>query len=266
MHYFSLPDAPKTATHLRVNYFPDGGVARLRLWGVRTEDTPVPQGRPAYCPIKTGARCTVAHHKDGEDQLPSRQEFAYPELSLQELGGLGLACSNKHYGDPWNLIQSTLGRDMGDGWETARHPERPSVLVKDPNTNLVDSPLSDWCIIKLGHVASQGIQRIILDTKHFRGNYPESVQVDGCYTELDDSILEDSSAAAEEEKKQGEAPPPVEWFPLVSRCRIAPDAEHVYDHHQISNATRKVSHVRVSIYPDGGISRVRIYAAPGDLQ
>jgi len=237
------------ATHLRVNYYPDGGVARVRLWGLPTTETQKPTPGPAYSPIKTGRTCTVVSHTDKSEVPPSRQPYDYPDLACRDNGGVGLACSNKHYGDPWNLIQANLGQDMGDGWETARHPERPPILVKDPNTDLVDSPLMDWCVVKLGKVA-EGVARIILDTKHFRGNYPESVQVEGCYATSDDAILDE-----------------MEWFPLVPRGRMAPDSEHIFDcsKTQIVNGDRKVSHVKVSIYPDGGISRVRVYGAAGDL-
>jgi allantoicase len=245
LHYFTL-SVPVEASHVRINYYPDGGIARMRFWGIPLE-TPKPRGRPAYVPIKTGTRCTVVSHK--EAIIPSRQPFEYPELSSEVNGGMGLTCSNKHYGDPWNLIQYSLGKDMGDGWETARHPNRPSILVKDPNTSLVDSPLSDWCIIKLGSIAEGGVKRIILDTKHFRGNYPESVKVEGCFAETT-------------EFQECE----IEWFPLVPRCRMAPDSEHVFDSHQIVNNERFVSHIRVSIYPDGGLSRVRVYGQPGDRQ
>jgi allantoicase len=100
----------------------------------------------------------------------------------------------------------------------------------------------DWAVLKLGKAAPEGVARIILDTKHFRGNYPESVQIEG---------------RVEEE----------EWFPLIPRTRMAADSEHVFDANlqQIENATRAVSLVRVSIYPDGGLSRVRIYGKPGDV-
>lgn len=248
MHYFTV-DMPIEATHVRVNYFPDGGVARLRLWGESLEKRS-PKPGPAYSPIKTGRTCTVVSHSQAD--LPSRHDYEHPDLACQLNGGEGVTCSNKHYGDPWNLIQPNLGRDMGDGWETARHPDRPGVLVKDPSTNLVDSPLMDWCVLKLGDIAGNGVSRIILDTKHFRGNYPESVQVEGCYTNDEGQVLSEH----------------VEWFPLVPRGRMAPDSEHVYDRskNQIMNSERKVSHVKVSIYPDGGLSRVRVYGKPGDLQ
>lgn len=245
MHYIKL-DTPVEATHLRLNYFPDGGVARFKVWG-----TPLPRVspriRPPYIPIQTGRLCTVVLHSSvsSEEELPSRQVKELIEVSSETLGGVGVACSNKHFGEPFHLLQPGLGKDMGDGWETARHPDRPSILVKDPNTQLIDSPLMDWAVLKLGKVATDGVARVILDTKHFRGNYPESVQVEGCFAkdEAFDLTLQD-------------------WFPLVSRVRMAPDAEHVFDRsvRQIVNGDKPVSHIRVCIYPDGGLSRVRIYA------
>ena len=250
MHFFPLPkEAAIVGTHLRLNYYPDGGIARLRVWGQPIESVVRELGK-AYSPIRTGRTCTVVPHTETPvEDLPSRQPYPDPELSAEDNGGQGLVCSNKHYGEPWHLIQATLGRDMGDGWETARHPDRPSVLVKDPQTDLVDSDLSDWCVLQLGSVAGQGLTRIILDTKHFRGNYPESVQVEGCFC----AEGQDFHAA--------------EWFPLVPRGRMAPDSEHVYDAEkgQLANASKAVSHVRVSIYPDGGISRVRVYGPAGDV-
>jgi allantoicase len=256
MHYFTL-ETPMEGTHLRINYYPDGGVARLRLWGSILGKLG-PKARPAYAPIKTGPTCTVVSHSEHATALPpSRQSYDYPELSLQENGGVGLVCSNKHYGHPNLLIQSNLGLNQGDGWETARHPDRPSVLVRDPLTNLVDSPLTDWAVIKLGKAASNGVCRVILDTKHFKGNYPESVQVEACYTNLDDAMFTTDLDATG-----------IEWFPLVPRGRMAPDSEHVFDSSadQLVNADRKVSHIKVSIYPDGGLSRVRVYGKPGDSE
>jgi allantoicase len=127
------------------------------------------------------------------------------------------------------------------GWETARHPDRPSILVLKEGSTLIDSHLSDWAVLKLGKEASNGVARVILDTKHFRGNYPESAMLEGCYDP------KDTNAA--------------EWFTLIPRTGMSPDAEHVFEHSkkQLENSDQPVTHVRVSMYPDGGISRVRIY-------
>jgi allantoicase len=247
MHYFTIQDSCLSGTHLRVNYFPDGGVARIRVWGSAMDETPSPTAGPAYSPISTGPRCTVVSH-GSVSIMPSRETLEYSELSCDENGGIGLMCSNKHYGDPCNLIQSCFGRDMGDGWETARHPNRPHILLQNPESGLVDSPLSDWCVVKLGRIAEMGVARVILDTKHFRGNYPESVCVEGCFCPNDDDLLVDDSDN-------------LKWFPLVDRVRMAPDSEHVFNReaNQLLNSCMPVSHVRITIFPDGGLSRIRVY-------
>jgi allantoicase len=112
--------------------------------------------------------------------------------------------------------------------------------MKEGST-LLDIPLSDWAVLKLGKQASKGVARVIIDTKHFRGNFPESAMLEGCYDP------EESSTA--------------EWFTLIPRTRMSPDAEHVFERsmNQVENSDKPITHVRVSIYPDGGISRVRIY-------
>jgi allantoicase len=283
-HSIPLPGnnqyAAVPATLVKVNYYPDGGVARLRLWAKQQQEgnssSPMVLP-PVYMPITTGRRCSVvSHHNDDNDNnhsshLPSRQphpQQRHIELSSRQHGGQGVACSNQHYGTPSNLIQETLGRDMGDGWETARHPNRPPILVRNPRTNLTDNNLSDWCIIKLGRIARHGISRVILDTKHFRGNYPESVQVQG-------ALFPDEN---QNKKYNDDKNKNVEWFDLIARCRMSPDAEHVFDAHlhqleeeqnNNNNAAspsqpRPVSHIRVTIFPDGGLSRVRVYGQCDD--
>merc|ERR1712070_26114 len=96
IHYFQVK-APKTATHLRVNYFPDGGVARLRVFG----EVAPPLGL-----------APTAH-----------LDFA---SALQ--GGVALCWSNEHYGTPSNTLLPNRAPNMGNGWETARNPNRPEIL------------------------------------------------------------------------------------------------------------------------------------------
>jgi allantoicase len=282
MHLFAFLKDGTVGTHLRLNYYPDGGVARMRLWGHPISGLPRPVPPPAYAPQVTGRVCTVVPHDhndeegavEGEATMPSRQPYRHPELSLASRGGKEVLCSNRHYGRPSNLIQASLGRDMGDGWETARHPDRPAVLVKDPRTGLVDSPLLDWCVLKLGSPAVEGVSRIILDTRHFSGNYPESVQVHGCYLPSFSGLEGIGSAQDFEEEdpaEEAQLRQDSNWFPLVARCRMSPDSEHVFDAdlHQILSSERPITHVRVSIYPDGGLSRVRVYgeeAPPAEVE
>jgi allantoicase len=248
------------ATHVRLNYYPDGGVARLCIWGIPLKQQSPPDIPSLYMPVQSGPLFTVVSHESGQE-LPSQQcNGSVPQVSCVEEGGVGVSCSNQHYGVPSNLIQAPSGKDMSDGWETARHPNRPSILMIRNNSNgLVDWTLSDWCILKLGKTVG-AIDRIILDTKHFKGNYPESAQVEGCcLTPVDTTTNEavDDDAAIM-------SSPSIHWFPLLPRTRLGPHAEHCFEasKEQVHNATKPVSHVRFHIYPDGGLSRVRVYGMP----
>jgi allantoicase len=113
---------------------------------------------------------------------------------------------------------------MGDGWETKRN--------RTPGNR-------DWVIIKL---ATTGIiKKALIDTAHFKGNYPDRFSLDGCESPTDDAVLNGS----------------VEWQPLLPEQKLHPDAEHDFDGDEINPVT--VSHVRLNIFPDGGISRLRLF-------
>ena len=109
MHYFAVLD-PSTKklpfTHIRLNYFPDGGVARLKVYG----------------------SVSVNFERDVFGRLKPSEPVPLMDLASMALGGRGLACSNKHFGVPRNLLKPGRGLDMGDGWETARHLERPAII------------------------------------------------------------------------------------------------------------------------------------------
>lgn len=220
-HHFPTAAAASTTpvTHIRLNIYPDGGVARLKLWG----------------------HVCIDFTNDLKDK--------YLDLACASNGGRGIQCSNQHYGGPDNLLKPTKGIDMRDGWETARHPNRPSIIQKDPNTGLVQTQLFDWCLLRLGAVAEY-VDKLIIDTSHFKGNYPESCSVEGCYnpqpTNEDDFLTTRSGA--------------VEWFPILNRTRLTAHAEHIFtSEKQQLVGKRKVSHLKLSIYPDGGISRLRVF-------
>jgi allantoicase len=84
-------DHTRRWTHLRLNIYPDGGVARLRVHG---------EPRPAWPAF-------VLH--GGE-----------LDLAAMENGGWVMACSDMFFGDRQNLILPGRSRFMGDGWETKR--------------------------------------------------------------------------------------------------------------------------------------------------
>ena len=178
-------------THVRLHIYPDGGVARLRIYGeVRADFTGV----------------------DG-----------YVDLAAVEHGGRPIACSDEHYGSVHNLTAPGRAMNMGDGWETARRR----------------GPGNDWVIIALGQPAV--IERAEIDTAHFKGNYPDRVSLEAALFESDDDATSDSPR----------------WQTLMPETKLKMDQQHYFD--DVLNDVGKVSHVRVSIYPDGGVARIRLF-------
>ena len=114
---------------------------------------------------------------------------------------------------------------MGDGWETRRRR----------------TPGNDWIIIKLAHVGI--INKIEIDTAHFKGNYPDraSVQCALVKNKMTDDELVNSSS---------------NWIEILSSQKLEADKIHTYSDLNQSGA---VNYVKLNIYPDGGVSRLRIF-------
>jgi allantoicase len=193
-HYFSINDA-RSWTHVRFHIYPDGGVARLRLYGVATFDW-----------------SSVA-----ADELT--------DLLAMRHGGRALAANDMHYGHMSNLLAPGDGVNMGDGWETRRRRE----------------PGNDWVILKLGH--SGCLKRILVDTAFFKGNYPARCSLHGAMPKG----VSDSEIRADADY----------WRPILPEVELGPDQKHVFEMEVLDHSP--VSHVRLDIYPDGGVSRLRLY-------
>jgi allantoicase len=147
------------------------------------------------------------------------------DLFAIENGGRAIACNDQHYGNIHNLNRPGRGKDMGDGWETRRRRE----------------PGFDWVILQLGHRGI--ITRIEIDTAHFKGNYPDRVSVQA-------ALITETPADALPEKS-------MDWPSLLPPQAMSPDAQHSFEA-EVSGLG-PVSHVRVNLHPDGGLSRVRLY-------
>ena len=189
-HYLDVRD-DNVWTHVRLHIHPDGGIARLRIFG---------EIRPDFTDI------------DG-----------YVDLAAMEHGGRAIAASDEHYGSIRNLTAPGRGMNMGDGWETARRR----------------GPGNDWVIIALGQPGV--IERAEIDTAHFKGNYPERASLEAGLFGSDEQALDERQ----------------EWQTLLPEVRLKMDQQHYFD--DALSPIGEVSHVRVSIYPDGGISRVRLF-------
>jgi allantoicase len=181
-------------THVRLNIFPDGGVARLRVYGEAVVDW---------------------------QRLIARGRLV--DLATVRHGGLVLGASDMHFGARDNLIMPDRAANMGDGWETRRRR----------------GPGHDWVVIRLGRPGV--IARVEIDTNHFKGNYPESASLEGCFAPR--AGLDRLSAES--------------WSELLPRTKLGPDRRHLFSR-ELRRAG-EVSHVRLNIFPDGGISRLRVY-------
>mmetsp|Transcript_18913 Transcript_18913/g.45668 ORF Transcript_18913/g.45668 Transcript_18913/m.45668 type:complete len:469 (-) Transcript_18913:108-1514(-) len=273
MHYFAILDPTlkrQPFTHLRLNYFPDGGVARLKVYG----------------------SVSVNFEQDVFAKLKPSQAVPLMDLASMALGGRGLACSNKHFGVPRNLLKPGRGLDMGDGWETARHMQRPEIIRTNPETGLVDTDLGDWCILQLGTITAS-IERLEIDTRHFKGNFPESILVEAGCARNTNETLHDENADSDDVNFDDLT---IHWFPLLNRTKLGPDKNYVFELMDDGSGEEEeaeandapsssmgrssstprlnppyvdapyISHIRVSIYPDGGISRVRVFGRPKRME
>ena len=142
-----------------------------------------------------------------------------------------LGASDMHFGARDNMIMPGRAATMGDGWETRRR-RGPAV---DPVTGL----RADWAVVRLG--ATGIVRRVEIDTNHFKGNYPESASLEGCLRPR--ASLEDLAAAS--------------WMPLLPKSTLGPNRRHFFTREILP--TGQVSHVRLHIFPDGGVSRLRVY-------
>ena len=93
-------------------------------------------------------------------------------------------------------------------------------------------------ILALGH--SGIVESVEVDTAHFKGNYPDRVTLDG--------LLTDGAAPAHDDPR---------WQPLLAESKLDMDKQHTFSAELLSPGT--ISHVRMSIFPDGGISRLRLF-------
>ncbi|GAA1366371.1 allantoicase [Streptomyces beijiangensis] len=172
-------------THLRVNQHPDGGIARLRVYGEVAPD-------PAW--------------------LAALGTF---DVAALENGGQVEDASDRFYSPATNTIQPGRSRKMDDGWETRRRRDKGN----------------DWIRYRL--VAQAEIRAVEIDTAYLKGNSAGWAALS----------LRDGGTG--------------EWTEVIARTRLQPDTNHRF----VLPVPVVGTDVRVDIYPDGGISRLRLFGA-----
>ncbi|KPI41258.1 Allantoicase [Cyphellophora attinorum] len=205
----------KEVNFLKLKMYPDGGIARLRVYG-RVVSPPLP--------VKV---------REGGEERPQE------DLAAALNGGVAVARSDEHFGTKSNLLLPGRGKDMGDGWETSRSRTKGHV---------------DWVIVKLG-LKGRVIEKVVVDTKDFRGNFPRAVKVEG----WSESAAKAALGTEEEPKHDGPG-----WRELVKgeqKCQS--DHEHVFEGDALAVQQPPEgevwTHVKMTIIPDGGVKRLRIF-------
>ena len=184
-----------TFTHIKLNIYPDGGVARLRIYG-KVEMKNVNFGNKVI------------------------------NLSSMLNGASIVGCNNEHFGRAENILAPGKGKNMGDGWETRRSRGKNF----------------DWLIIKFSRPGT--INKIEIDTHHFKGNYPDrcSVQATYIHKKISNYLIVKKSN---------------KWKSLLNKVKLYGNKKHSFNNKTMQK--NKINLIRINIYPDGGISRIRAF-------
>ncbi|KAH8556458.1 galactose-binding domain-like protein [Umbelopsis sp. PMI_123] len=162
--------------------------------------------------------------------IPKTADTSSEALDLAFIGNGGhiVACSDARYGKRPNILMSGIGNGPSDGWVTQRS------RLKNRN---------DWIVVQLG--TSAVLKEAVVDTTFFKGNAPEAIAIDGCYSMESDPDLDVG----------------VEWVQLVAKQRINPNEKQTYG----IPSNDIFTHVKLTVFPDGGIQRFRVIGTPKKL-
>jgi len=192
-HFFKIKNK-SIFTHVKLNIYPDGGVARIRIYG----------------------------------SMQIKKKFRKKTINLTSVlnGATPIACNNEHFGRAENILAPGKGKNMGDGWETRRSRGKNF----------------DWLILKCATAGK--INKIQIDTHHFKGNYPDKCSLQAAYlnNKISDKNIVRRSA---------------NWKLLLNKVKLQAHKKHNFHNKLLKN--KKVNYIRINIFPDGGISRIRVF-------
>jgi allantoicase len=163
----------------------------------------------------------------------------WTDLAARALGGTVVYANDELFADRENLIKAadpvfqphTFGNkgQIMDGWETRRRRQAAG------------DGQGDSAIVRLG--CGGVVRRVVVDTSYFTGNYPPEISVEGCGAEGYPSPAELAAA---------------QWTALVPRSGVSGDARNEFE----VDTGERVTHVRLTMFPDGGVARLRVYGEP----
>jgi len=194
-HHIFNTSSKKILTHIKLNIFPDGGVARLRLYGNISKEN---------------------------------NNLLNKNINLASLlnGASVIACNNEHFGKAENILAPGKAKNMGDGWETRRRRDKGF----------------DWLI--LNSISGKKIDKIEISTHHFKGNFPSHCSLQAAFItnkKSSPSIVKNS----------------IRWKILLDDVILSANKTHIFKN--ILMKDDKINFIKIKIFPDGGISRFKIF-------
>jgi allantoicase len=156
------------------------------------------------------------------------------DLAAAENGAEVVICNDMFFGQKDNLLLPGRAKTMGEGWETRRRR----------------GPGHDWLIARLATTGS--IQKIEVDTNHFKGNFPESCSIEAC-------SFPSRNLLAADFRDRGD----IQWQEILPRTKLQASHQHYFEKELAAAAkSGKFDYIRLNIFPDGGVSRLRIHGLP----
>lgn len=182
-------------THLRVDIYPDGGIARFRAYGFISFD---------------------------EKLFDEENTNVISRLS----GAKAIYTNNEFFGALSNILKLEDSKNMGDGWETRRRRE----------------PGFDYGIIELANPAI--VDNIMIDTNFFKGNFADTFSICSAYIEntTNNTLVTQS----------------IFWEELIPSQKLQMDKKHYFDKSFLLH-NKPITHIRINIFPDGGVSRLKLF-------
>tara|TARA_B100000959_G_scaffold18953_1_gene18376 strand:+ start:24 stop:1028 length:1005 start_codon:yes stop_codon:yes gene_type:complete len=158
------------------------------------------------------------------------------DIASSDQGSKVIYCSDEFFADSSRMLQANdpvwiegkydeNGKWM-DGWESRRRRDGKN----------------DFCFIRLGSPSI--INNFNIDTTHFTGNFAPGISILGCYVPggtTDDRVVDGSAVS--------------EWFDLLAQENLEGDSHNLFS----CKSTQPLTHLKITLYPDGGIARFRAY-------
>lgn len=155
-------------------------------------------------------------------------EHTVVNLAASNLGAQVVACSDEFFGAAQNMLLPIPASTPKDAWITQRNRLQRT---------------GDWAVVQLAHLGQ--LDRVVVDTQPLIGNCPASFSLEGLH-------LVGEAFDVQQVHHYN-------WQPLITQ---QPLLENTCIQQLLTNTSQPLTHVRLHLYPDGGVARLRLFGQP----